>query len=84
MNVNIEIRSNSPLVSPYHMKCGEIGIIENWPHKNHIGIVVQKYNNSLITLGKSSGEGWSSTTALSNVNTCGIRLLKVGDTITIK
>jgi hypothetical protein len=42
------------------MKDGQIGIITEWAdYQKYAGRIVQRYDNILIALGRSSGSSWS-------------------------
>lgn len=47
-------------ISVLDMKDGDIAIIVDWSSRDHLGKIVQRYKDNLITVGKHSGEGWSS------------------------
>jgi hypothetical protein len=81
------IRQKSPPeVSPADMEDGQIGIIRKWESTTaYIGIIVQKYEDSLIALGKHSGHSWSKVQTLTKTThpECLIEILPPGTVLEI-
>ena len=47
-------------ISLFDLKDGEIAIITKWHGEiQHLNEIVQRYKNSLIAIGKGSGNSWS-------------------------
>jgi len=57
MKITSEITGN--IVQVTEMSDGDIAIIEKWSNQKHyVGRVVQRYDNSLISLGLPQGKSW--------------------------
>ena len=56
MKVLESVQNDIPLKS---MKDGDIAIITCWNGSVHIGKIVQRFGNSLVCLGKPSGNSWT-------------------------
>lgn len=69
------------------MKDGQVGSITQWSvHKDFVGRVVQRYKNSLISLGMAEGNCWQdifTETANLNNNSLRVRLLKNGEKLVV-
>lgn len=66
------------------MKDGQVGVITQWgttPH--YIGRIVQRYVNGLITIGRQSGESFSSNVLLHVNQDHRVRLLEPGEKLEI-
>jgi len=63
---------------------GDIAVITNWSVSNYVGRIVQRYGDSLITLGEDSGWGWGEY--FKNVKSdsqCRVRILEKGETLEV-
>ena len=80
--MEIRLQSGPPnTISAYEMLDGDIGVIVSWPGTNtYDNLVVQRYNNSLIRLGKNNGYSWSQ---IPDNKECRIRILTKGETLII-
>lgn len=66
------------------MQDGQIAEIVNWAVGTYIGTVVQRYEDSLITVGKYSRESWSNYFKRKSCHKDNkVRILEKGETITI-
>ena len=64
------------------MKDGEIGIITMWGvTKHHIGLIVQRYSNSLIALQKPYGDSF---TGIAVGNDYRVHILQKGEILIIE
>ena len=64
------------------LKDGQIGVITEWRNfPENKGMVVQRYKNSIITLGGVSGKTWS---PIPEYNLTRVRVLAEGETLVIK
>lgn len=71
-------------ISVYEMKDGQIAVITNWggsPYYN--GEVIQRYGNSLITIGMDCGKAWPEFINEKPDSRFRVRLLQPGEAITI-
>jgi len=41
------------------MEDGDVGVIVSWLCGTHLGRIVQRYKNNLVSIGRPSGNGWS-------------------------
>ena len=65
------------IVTPSEMKDGEIGEIVEWTFDGAIGRIVQKYKESLISLGMHSGKSFSLAGNI-KLKGCEVRILPPG------
>lgn len=71
-------------ISVYEMKDGQIAVITYWSGSpEYISRIVQRYGNSLITIGMKCGYVWTNLFDHEPDNAHRVRLLKPGETITI-
>lgn len=68
------------LVPFSNMKDGQIGEIKVSPVVNHIGSIVQRHGDKVITIGKSSSSAWSHG---SSVSTIFVRILEDGESLVV-
>lgn len=78
------VNRNTPrIVTPAEMKDGEIGVIINWEDRpDYIGIVVQRHENILVTLGEEYGHSWTEADKITRP-LCQIEILPKGTTLEI-
>ena len=75
---------NAVDISVYEMKDGQIAVITNWEYiPEYVGRIVQRYGNSLISIGMDCGKTWPGCFNEKPDNAYRVRLLKPGETITI-
>lgn len=67
----------------FKMRDGEISVITDWNPPHHVGEIVQRYQNSLITLGKHSVESWSDITVFDCLEEYRVRILPPGTLLKI-
>jgi len=70
------------------MKDGDVAIITKWSGTySYTGVIVQRYGDYLVSLGKPSGDGWGaffqSTSSMLNNGQCMVQILPVGTQIEI-
>ena len=71
-------------ISVFEMKDGQIAVITNWGDiPEYTGRIVQRYGNNLITIGMDCGRTWPGCFNEKPDNAYRVRLLKLGETITI-
>ena len=67
------------------MQDGDIAVITHWGDcDEYIGRVVQRYKDTLISVGRESQERFSEIFTSSTNKECFVRILQPGDTITIQ
>lgn len=76
MGVKLIASSNKSFTTVGELKNGQIAIVTS---DSHYGTVVQRYGDSCVAIGKSSGHGWSSC----KDNTLQVRILKDGELIEV-
>ena len=68
----------------YEMKDGQIAVITNWGYiPEYVGRIIQRYGNSLISIGMDCGKAWPEFINEKPDNAYRVRLLQPGETITI-
>lgn len=66
------------------MKDGEIGVITRWVYNDVIGHIVQRRNDSLISVGHTEDCDWNNLLASGQIREdCRVRLLQPGETLEI-
>lgn len=65
------------------MKDGDIGIITEWSISGYTGRVIQRYKDILITLGKNSGQAFTSVINSDISYKCMVRVLPKGTKLEI-
>mgnify|MGYP000495307942 CR=1 FL=1 len=78
----LDFRVEPAGIPVYDMKNGDIGRIVDYLIKDNMGRIVQRYNYSLISLGKPSGKSF--TNIITKNNTLRVELLDENEPITIK
>jgi len=65
------------------MNDGDVAVITNWSYDGHIGEVVQRYKDVLISIGQRSGLCWPNIFegSESTRKSCKVRILKEGTQI---
>jgi hypothetical protein len=62
------------------MKDGQVGVITEWVGlSKYLGIIVQRYEDTIIPIGRNSEASW----LLRATSGCRVRILKPGETIEI-
>lgn len=80
----VKLQNDVEILTPAQMKDGQMGVIVEWPFKDHIGEIVQKYDHChLIVLGKDSGDSFDTAHNLVE-DKFKVRILRKGDTIEIQ
>ena len=82
LKLKVNLRNDIPLVQ---MQDGDIGIITQWCEidSDYVDMIVQRYKDSLVVLGESSGRGWASLFSPdifsdSKYTNCRIQILQSG------
>ena len=78
----VKLNHTRKIICIREMNCGQIGEIVESPHSHHIGRIVQRYKDSLISIGMEAGNSWYSVGSITK-NAIKVRLLEVGETIEI-
>lgn len=66
------------------MKDGQIGIITSWIGEGYEGRVVQRVGNRLITLGRGSGNSWTTFFGGAPNGRCRVIVFAKGEQITLE
>ena len=69
-------------ITPSEMKDGQIGIIRKWTVESYVGMIVQKYGNSLVCLGLPSSRSFNGGGTITHPD-CLIEILPYGTTLEI-
>jgi hypothetical protein len=80
----VKLKSTNKVIKASEMRDGQIGVIHEHSCPDYFGRIVQRYRDTLIVIGESSGYSFpsllGSSAAAEGVK---IRLLEAGDTIEI-
>lgn len=77
-------KQNDVSVPVTEMKDGDLAVITEWPLKQCVGRVVQRFNDYLLTVGATSGHGWGQYFYGASVNeSCRVRILQPGELIEV-
>ena len=68
------------------MRDGDVAVITFWSAspEQYIGKIVQRYGNTLITLGNDSGCSWTGIFSGTDVFQCRVRILEKGETLIVE
>jgi len=78
-----EVRDDS--ISVFDLPDGEIAMITTWPLSKKVGMLVQRWGESLIALGLESGKSWTTFFKTSRSdNKYRVRILRIGTTLVIE
>jgi len=77
-----EIRDDS--ISVFDLPDGKIAIITSWSESESVGMLVQRWNESLIALGLPSGLSWSTYFRTNRDDKYRVRILRIGTTLIIE
>lgn len=81
--LKLKNQSEDSIICIDDMKDGDIGVIVKWTYSQYCGSIIQRYKNTLITLGADSGHSW--TTIFKSPNPCcHVRLLKPGELLVVE
>jgi len=66
------------------MEDGDIAVVVDWTIPSIVGRIVQRYKDSLITIGMNSGEGWTNCFLQEKNEHCRVRLLEPGEELIVE
>jgi len=84
MGVKLESKRRKGVINVSELKDGQIAEIISWIYSEYIGIIVQRYQDSLVSIGESSGDSWESIYKSHLFNeVCVVRILDEGEMLII-
>jgi len=66
------------------MEDGDVAVIVSWPYNGCVGRVVQRYENTLISLGLDSDHSWRTLFSPIVSGKCRVRILEKGETLVVE
>jgi len=79
----IRLANTAREIDVRNLKDGQIGVITKWTTREYFGRIVQRMNNSLITIGKSGNNSWSDFYNVTMPTNCFVRVLENGELIEV-
>jgi len=81
--MKLHLKEQDNTIPVYDLKDGQIAVIIDWDYQGYVGRIVQRYEDILVTLGRSNGSAF--TTALTNRNEkLRVRVLEPGTLLEIE
>lgn len=76
----LKLKGECPnIIMAKDLKGGQLAVITE-DYSNYKGTIIQKYGNSIVAIGMTTGDGWSGG---ANTLSLEVRILEEGETLTV-